>query len=67
LIAKFVLNPANEDGFPHYKTGNTIRSVLDGTMIVFSELVEKDSYIALDKKGNIVAQGFLDRKKEQSK
>jgi hypothetical protein len=34
---------------------------------VFSELVEKNSYIALDKHGNIVAQGFLERKKEHSK
>jgi hypothetical protein len=66
VIAKFVFNPADEDGFPNYKTGNTIRSILDGTPIVFSELVEKDTYIALDKKGNIVAQGFLE-KKEQSK
>ncbi len=66
MIAKFVFNPADKDGFPHYKTGNTIRSIIDGTPIVFSELVEKDTYIALDKKGNIVAQGFLE-KKEQSK
>lgn len=66
MIAKFVFNPANKDGFPHYKTGNTLRSIIDGTPIVFSELVEKDTYIALDKKGNIVAQGFLENK-EQSK
>ena len=67
MIAKFVFNPANKDGFPHYKTGNTIRSILDGTPIVFSELVEKDTYIALDKKGKIIAQGFLEKNKEHNK
>ena len=64
MIAKYVFNPANKDGLPHYKSGNTIRSILDGTPIVFSELVEKDSWIALDKKGNILAQGFLNTAKE---
>lgn len=67
MIAKYVFNPANKDGLPHYKSGNTLRSILDGTPIVFSELVEKDSWIALDKKGKIIAQGFLTKKKEQNK
>ena len=67
MIAKLVFHPANKDGFPHYKSGNTIRSILDGTPIVFSELVEKNTYIALDKQGNIVAQGVLVEEKEQNK
>ena len=59
MISKFVFNPADEDGFPHYKDGNTLRSVLDGTPIVFSELVDKGMYIALDEHGNIVGQGEI--------
>ena len=69
MIAKFVFNPADEDGLPHYKDGNTLRSVLYGTPIVFSELVEEGMYIALDKHGNIVGQGEIDsgKAKELSK
>ena len=69
MITKFVFNPADKDGFPHYRTGNTIRSIIDGTPIVFSELVDKGMYIALDKHGNIVGQGEIGsaKAKEQSK
>lgn len=67
MIAKYVFNPANKDDFPYYKIRNTFRSILDGTPIVFSKLVEKDSWIALDKKGKIIAQGFLDTVKENNK
>ena len=59
MIAKFVFNPADKDALPHYKNGNTLRSILDGTPIVFSELVEKGMYVALDRKGNIVGQGEI--------
>lgn len=58
MIAKYVFNPANKDGFLHYKSGNTLRSIFDGTPIVFSELVEKDSWIALDKKGKLSHKDF---------
>lgn len=67
MIAKFVFNPADKNRLPHYKNGGTFRSILDGTPIVFSGLVEKDSWIALDKKGKIIAQGFLDTVKENNK
>lgn len=68
MIAKFVLNPADKDGLPHYKNENTLRTILDGTPIVFSQLVDRGMYIALDKRGNIVGQGPIGcGRKEQSK
>ena len=67
MIAKFVFNPANKDGFPHYKNCCALRSVPDGTPIVFSQLVEKDTYIALDEKGNIIGKGFFNVAKENNK
>jgi hypothetical protein len=69
VIAKLVFNPADKDALPHYKNNNTLRSILDGTPLVFSELVKKGMYVALDRKGNIVGQGEIGsgKAKEQSK
>ena len=67
MIAKFVFNPANKNGLHFYKNGKIHYNILNGAQIVFSELVEKDSWIALDKKGKIIAQGFLNTVKENNK
>ena len=68
MIAKFVFNPADKDGLPHYKNGNTLLSILDGTPIVFSDLVSKGMFVALNRKGEIVGQGEIGSgRKEQNK
>ena len=67
MIAKYVFNPANKNGLHFYKNGKIHYNILNGATIVFSRVVEKDTYIALDKKGNIIAQGFLNVTKENEK
>jgi hypothetical protein len=67
MIAKFVFNPENKEGFHFYKNEKIHYNILNGAQIVFSQVVEKDTYIALDKKGNIVVRGELETIKKKIK